>query len=170
MANFCMTCGTELGATAKFCPKCGASVLQSPEPEASNRSAASSAQYQEPSRASSGASTSGLQSNVAGMLCYVLGLVTGVLFLAIEPYKNDPFVRFHAFQAIIFHVAWIVFWIVRGVLSTTLPWGLQFLISLLNLVIGLGGLLVWLFLMYKAYNNEKFKLPVIGDIASQKAG
>ena len=52
-----------------------------------------------------------MSSNVAGLLCYILGFITGIIFLVIEPYKNDKFVRFHAFQSIFFNVALIVFWI-----------------------------------------------------------
>lgn len=111
-----------------------------------------------------------MQANVAGMLCYILGLITGIVFLVIEPHNKNPFVRFHAFQSIFFHIAWIVLYIIYSVIMFALPWSLRFIGSLLYLVIALGGLLVWIFLMYKAYNNEMFKLPVVGDIAMRQAG
>ena len=63
------------------------------------------------SRAPAAAAGSGLTPNVAGALAYLLGFITGVLFLVIDPFKNDRFVRFHAFQSIFFNVLWIVFWI-----------------------------------------------------------
>jgi uncharacterized membrane protein len=69
----------------------------------------------------------GLTPNVAGALAYLLGLVTGIVFLVIEPFKNDRFVRFHAFQSIFVHVAFIVLWIVWmivGGLLTAITHGL----------------------------------------------
>jgi uncharacterized membrane protein len=115
----------------------------------------------------------GMTDNVAGALCYLAGLITGVLFLALAPYNQSKFVRFHAFQSIFFSVAWIALWIVEmivaAVLHAILPFGIGLLFSLLGLVIWLGGFLIWLFLMYKAYSNEKFMLPIIGALAEKQA-
>ncbi|MCC7105154.1 MAG: hypothetical protein IT307_08440, partial [Chloroflexi bacterium] len=87
-------------------------------------------------------SGTGLQPNVAAALSYVLGIVTGVIFVLIE---RDRFVRFHAFQCIFLTVAWIVFWIGFNVLVAVLslvPF-LGFLAAivgiLLGMVLGLGG-------------------------------
>ena len=114
-----------------------------------------------------------MTDNVAGALCYVLGLITGVLFLALAPYNQNKFVRFHAFQSIFFNVAWIALWIVESMLAVILrailPYGMGMLIVLLGLVISLGGFLLWLFLIYKAYSSEKFMLPVIGALAAKQA-
>ena len=116
---------------------------------------------------------SGMTDNVAGALCYLAGLITGVLFLALAPYNQSKFVRFHAFQSIFFNVAWIALWIAQIIISmiaaAVLPFGMHLLFGLLGLVISLGGFLVWLFLMYKAYSNEKFMLPVIGALAEKQA-
>jgi uncharacterized membrane protein len=103
-------------------------------------------------------------------LCYIAGLISGILFLVLEPYNKDRFVRFHAFQAIFLHVTWIGLWIVTSILDAMLPWGLSFFATLLRLGLWLGGLALWIYSMVKAYNNEKFKVPVIGDIAEQQAG
>ena len=116
-----------------------------------------------------GPAAGGMTENLAGALCYILGLLTGILFLVLAPYNQSKFVRFHAFQAIFFHVAWIGLWIVEMIISIALPWGLHILSSLIWLGIALGGLCLWLFLMYKAYSNEKFKLPIIGDLAEKQA-
>ena len=117
--------------------------------------------------------SSGMTDNVAGALCYLAGLITGVLFLALAPYNQSKFVRFHAFQSIFFNVAWIALWIVEiiisMVLAAVLPFGMHLLFGLLGLVIWLGGFLVWILLMYKAYSNEKFMLPVIGALAEKQA-
>src|SRR6202045_15491 len=78
---FCKACGTELGGAA-FCPKCGASQTASAVPMGT----------------APAASSEGLAENVAGLLCYVLGWVTGIIFLLID---KRPFVRFHAAQSIV---------------------------------------------------------------------
>jgi len=111
--------------------------------------------------------------NVAGALAYVLGLITGIVFLVIEPHKDDKFVRFHAFQSIFFHVGAIVFWIVWVVFSAMLGYFIGFLAVAmwgLGMLIGLGILGLWIFCMYKAYNNERFMIPFIGNLAAKQAG
>jgi uncharacterized membrane protein len=117
---------------------------------------------------------SGMTNNVAGMLCYLFGWITGVIFLLLDPYKNDKFVRFHAFQSIFFNVAIIVIWIGSFILSAILgviTKGLAFVImGPLMMLIWLGVLVLVIFLMIKAYNNQKFKLPFIGDLAEKQAG
>jgi len=108
---------------------------------------------------------------MVGALCYFAGWITGVIFLVIEPYKNDKFVRFHAFQAIFFSVALIPVYIVfmiLGFILGAIHLGLLLLPLWLILVVGIFG--GWLFLMWKAYNNEQFKLPIIGDLAAKQAG
>jgi len=111
-----------------------------------------------------------MTSNVAAALAYLVGFVTGIVFLAIEPYNKDPFVRFHAFQSIFLSVAYIAFSVVWGVVFGMLFFlNLGFLWSLLALV-RLAFLLLWLFTMYKAYKNERFSLPVIGPLAAKQAG
>jgi uncharacterized membrane protein len=115
-----------------------------------------------------------MSSNVAGLLTYILGFITGIIFLVIEPYKNDKFVRFHAFQSIFFNVALIVFWIAYMILSSILTFVsfgiLAMVMGLLGLLILLAVLAYWIFLMYKAYNNELYKIPFIGDLAAKQAG
>ncbi|HET8625274.1 MAG TPA: DUF4870 domain-containing protein [Gemmatimonadales bacterium] len=113
-------------------------------------------------------SGTGLAPNVAGALAYLLGPITGIVFLLIE--KNSAFVRFHAVQSIVFGVIWIIFWIVLSVISSVVPvlgWIVGFLISI---VAGLGGLVLWLLLMYKAYQGQEWELPVAGPIARKQMG
>jgi len=115
-----------------------------------------------------------MASNVAGLLTYILGFITGIIFLVIEPYKNDKFVRFHAFQSIFFNVALVVFWIAYMILASILGFVtlgiLAMLMGLLGLIITLAILAYWIFLMYKAYNNELYKIPFIGDLAAKQVG
>lgn len=109
--------------------------------------------------------------NVAGLLCYVLSFITGIIFLVLEPYKNDRFVRFHAFQAIFFGITVIVFSIVWNMLFIMIPFGFLFsLFGMVGMLLWLGIFLFWLFLMYKAYNGERFMIPIIGDLAAKQAG
>jgi uncharacterized membrane protein len=115
-----------------------------------------------------------MSSNVAGLLCYILGFITGIIFLVIEPYKNDKFVRFHAFQSIFLSIVWIAFRFVWGYVVMGMIWspfsGLWALLGLVSMLISLAFLACVLFLMYKAYNNERYKIPFIGDLATKQAG
>ena len=191
MPKFCSSCGSSVPDAARFCNKCGAKLAPTqpagaqgaPEPPPAYDPSPRSKQYDPPPPSynpsgyqspmpydDSPSASSGLQPNVAGLLCYILGLVTGILFLVIAPYNKDRFIRFHAFQAIFFHIAWIGLWIVLSIFSAIMPWGISGLMSIVQFAAGLGGLGLWIYLMVKAYNNEKYKLPVIGDLAEQQAG
>jgi uncharacterized membrane protein len=116
--------------------------------------------------------TSGMAPNLAAALSYVLGIITGVVFLMVE---KDPFVRFHAYQSIFLSVAWFAFWIVFTVISSVLgmiPFvGFLAVIFglLVSLVLGLGSLILVLVLIIKAYNGERFKVPYIGNMAEKYA-
>ena len=105
---------------------------------------------------------SGLASNAAAALAYVLGLITGIVFLVLEPYKHDRFVRFHAMQSILFCAAAIVFSIAWNIV-----WGILFSISgslifidvPLRLAISLGLFLFWLFVMYQDIASGSIGFP-----------
>jgi uncharacterized membrane protein len=156
---FCANCGAEVHG--RFCAKCG-TPLDAAGP--SETASPIDPPYSQPSTQAGGLST-----NVAGALCYVLGLFTGILFLVLAPYNQNKFVRFHAFQSIFLHVAWIALWIVDTIISIMLPFSLMFINTLLWLAVALGGLAVWIFCIVKAFNNERFKLPIIGDLAEKQA-
>jgi uncharacterized membrane protein len=161
---FCAKCGAQLTAGSGFCGSCGAAAGQSVT--------ASTGAAVQPAQA--GAASTGMTNNVAGALCYVFGFITGIVFLVLEPYNKNRFVRFHAFQSIFFSVACIVFsmiwsWIFISLLFTP-GIGMWGLMGLVWLVIRLAMFGAWLFLMYKAYNNQEYKLPVIGEIAAKQAG
>ncbi len=151
---FCGKCGGEVAAGAGFCPKCGeaqagGAVVQTTE----------SAQP-------------GMSENVAAFLCYLVGWVTGIIFFLID---KRPFVRFHAAQSIVvfggLHVISIMVGIVFGA-------GMMFrggfvgfgmgaaLYSLLNLV----AFILWILLMVKAYQHEKFEVPIAAGIAKGFSG
>ena len=104
-------------------------------------------------------SANGLTDNVAAALAYIP--LVGLVFLLIEPYNKNRTIRFHSFQSLFFLVAWIV---LDGVVG---------MIPIINFValplLWLGQIAIWLILVFKAYQNQMFKLPVIGDIAEQQA-
>jgi uncharacterized membrane protein len=108
-----------------------------------------------------------MADNVASTLCYVLGLVTGIIFLVLAPYNRNPTIRFHAFQSIFLHVACIVFWIaVRIVMLDILH--MYFLFFLTSLM-WLAAFLLWIVLLLQTYQGKTIVLPVIGPLAQQQA-
>jgi uncharacterized membrane protein len=148
-AGFCGSCGTHVSGSTSGAPATGGTT-------------------------GFGSQSAGLTSNVAGALAYLAGFVSGIILLAVDPFKNDPFVRFHAWQSIFLSAAYVVFSIAWGVIFGTLfIVSLGFLWSVIVLIsnlIRLAFLALWLLMMYKAYNNERFSLPFIGPLAAQKAG
>ncbi|HYD51150.1 MAG TPA: DUF4870 domain-containing protein [Gemmatimonadaceae bacterium] len=115
--------------------------------------------------------SSGLDQNLAGLLSYLLGIITGIIFFAIE--KENRFVRFHAMQSIIFGAAMFVFWIaftVLGGILAVIPLIGWLISALLGLVFGVGFFVLWIVLMVKAFQGEEWELPVIGKYARQYAG
>jgi len=105
-----------------------------------------------------GKTSTGINPTVAGLLCYLLGFVSGVLFLLIE--KENRFVRFHAMQSIF---TFIFFFVVNIALHF-----IPFIGWVIIPILGIVSLIVWILLMVKAYKGEYYKLPVIGDMAEQK--
>jgi uncharacterized membrane protein len=116
----------------------------------------------------------GLSANTAGALAYLAGIITGIIFLVIDPYKSDRFVRFHAFQSLFFNVAWIGLWIawtIVGLVLGAVTKGLFFILQVpIDLLLMVGGFALWAFLMYSAYQGKMTKLPVIGALAAKQAG
>ena len=102
--------------------------------------------------------SSGINQNVAGLLCYLAGWITGLIFFLVE--KENRFVRFHAMQSILTFGG-------LSVLSMVLTWIPFFGWFIAVTVIPLVWLLLWIILMVKAYQGELFKLPIIGDIAEK---
>ncbi len=100
----------------------------------------------------------GIDENIEGLLCYLLGFITGILFLILE--KENRFVRFHAMQSTATFIVLFVVSIVFGIIPF-IGWVISPLIWLLTLIL-------WLLLMYKAYKGEKYKLPVVGDFAENQ--
>jgi uncharacterized membrane protein len=163
---FCAKCGAQLNAGSGFCAACGTAVSGG----ATTTAGAAAA----PAQSTAGAPSTGMTNNVAACLSYLFGWVTGLIFLVIEPYKNDKFVRFHAFQSIFLSVGVIALWIGATILSTILGFithGLGFfIIGPLMTIVWLGVVVAVVICMIKAYGNQQFKLPIIGDMAAKQAG
>ena len=164
---FCAKCGAQLNAGSGFCAACGAAVSGQSTTTVSGAAAA-------PAQSAVSAPSAGMTNNVAGCLSYLVGWVTGLIFLVIEPYKNDKFVRFHAFQSIFLSIGVFALWIGALILSTILGFithGLGFFImGPLMMLVWLGVVVAVVICMIKAYGNQVFKLPIIGDMAAKQAG
>ncbi|MGO8788649.1 MAG: zinc-ribbon domain-containing protein [Terriglobia bacterium] len=161
--SFCAKCGAQLAEGVTFCGACGAPVEVAAAPAAATPGAGVPV-----ATASAG---SGLAPNMAGALAYVT-IIPAILFLVMEPYNKDRFIRFHSFQCLFFagsmFVLSILLMIVGFVVAfvPVLGWLLDLL---LWLVFSFGSLGLVIFLIYKAYNGEKFMVPVIGKLADQQA-
>src|ERR1700677_674805 len=173
--SFCQTCGTSLPDGSATCTACGATqgaAAAGATPGAIPGAMPGPIPGTMPAAAPLPAA--GLTPNVAGALAYLVGAITGILFLVIDPFKADRFVRFHAFQSIFFNLAWIAFWIIWmivGLMLGAVSHGSFFIIQLpINLLITVGGFCLWAYLMYSAYQGKTVQLPVIGALAASQAG
>ncbi len=113
-----------------------------------------------------------LSEGVAGALAYV-SLIPAVVFLLLDPYNKNRFVRFHSFQCIFLWVTGLLIAVVLrfvGLILYIIPVLGHLLVWLIAMVVILGAVVIWLVLMVKALQGEAFKLPVIGDLAERQAG
>ncbi|HUJ95451.1 MAG TPA: DUF4870 domain-containing protein [Terriglobales bacterium] len=141
---YCSSCGMQIAEGSTMCPACSA-------------------------KASAGAAarqTGGLTDNVAGLLAYIT-IIPSIVFLVVEPYNKNRFIRFHSFQNLFFFLAIIILQIGLSVLGVV-P-GLIFITLPLHGVVWLGSVVVWVILLIKAGQGQMFKLPIIGDMAEKQA-
>ena len=101
--------------------------------------------------------SSGMNQNIAGLLCYAAGWITGLIFFLIE--KENKFVRFHAMQSMMVFGGLTVLFMVLGFIP--------FVGWMLMPVLFIAQLILWVLLMVKAYQGETFKLPMVGDLAEK---
>ena len=139
---FCSKCGAENPDGAKFCSKCGADLGASVQPSVT------------PSEGDTG-----LSANTAGLLCYLAGWITGIVFLVID--KKRKFVRFHAWQSI---MTFGVLTVASLILSPIPLIGL-----ILGPIIWVLGFVLWIILMVQAGTGKMWKLPLVGDWAEKQA-
>src|SRR6202044_4137532 len=167
----CQSCGEASAVDGCFCPSCGSPTEHKADGSMPAVESSAAVAVMSPS-GEAGPKT--MDTNLVGALTYVAGFVTGIVFLVLDPYKSNSFVRFHAFQSIFFNVAWVAFWIVWVVLSailTPLTAGIFGLIALpLMLIFTVAGFGIWIFLMVQAYQQKLFRLPIVGKFAAEHAG
>jgi uncharacterized membrane protein len=145
--RFCAKCGTPLGAAA---PPAGATPVGAGTPAP--------------------IAAAGLTDNAASALCYVLTLITGILFLVLEPYNRNRTIRFHAFQAIFLGAAWIVVLIAVGILFAMMgSVGFFFGYLFIRSVIGLCFFILWVYMIVMTYQGKTVVLPIIGPLAQKQA-
>lgn len=144
MARFCVSCGSEIADNSNVCGKCGQPAFQ-----ASGGGTVAVAP-----------AASGLTDNIAGMLAYVT-IIPAIVFLLMEPYNRNRFIRFHSFQCIFLFVALVAIHLVLMIIP--------FIGWVISLLVDLGALVLWIVLLLKAYQGQKFKVPVIGDMAEKQA-
>jgi uncharacterized membrane protein len=171
---FCANCGAEV--SGRYCQKCGTALggaPPGPTPGATpgpNPADVQPAAQPLPSPQIGGA---GMTDNLAGALCYLFGFITGILFLVLAPYNQNRNIRFHAFQSIFLNIAWVILWIVVSIVSLAfhaIPFLGVFISMVLEFCLGIGALIVWLYMMFKTYNGEKVVIPVVGPMAEKQAG
>ena len=141
MARFCSACGSEMVDNAAFCPKCGKSVASG---------ASASRDY----------SGNGINDNVAGLLAYLF--IPAIIFLILNPYNRNRYIRFHSIQAILVYIAWAVADAIFGLIPFI---GWLILIPITSLF----GFAVVIVCMIKAYQGQLFRLPWVGEIAERQA-
>jgi uncharacterized membrane protein len=153
---FCGKCGGEVAAGAAFCPKCGAPQTAAAAPQVAGPMTPAEA---------------GMSENVAGLLCYLVGWITGIIFFLID---KRPFVRFHAAQSMVVFGGLFAIRIVLGAAFgagyMVMGFGSYGMLGALYTLIGLLGLILWVLLMVKAYQHEMFEVPIAAGIAKSFAG
>jgi uncharacterized membrane protein len=145
MARFCVSCGSQISDESNVCSKCGQPAYQ----------AAGGGTVAAPS-----AGTAGLTDNIAGMLAYVT-IIPAIVFLLLEPYNRNRFIRFHSFQCIFLCIVLVVIHVVLLAVPI-IGWAI-------SIFVDLGSLVLWIVLLMKAYQGQMFKVPVIGDLAEKQA-
>jgi len=158
---FCSKCGAENPEGAKFCSKCGAGLGVATTPA-------------EGTAKPEAESSTGLTANVAGLLCYVAGWITGIIFVVLE--KKSTFVKFHAWQSImtfgVLTVAHLVLSTIPGAIAAAtfpLSAGLAIFASVMGWLIGVIMFIFWIILMIQAGTGKMWKVPLAGDWAEKQA-
>lgn len=123
-----------------------------------------------------GGEGTGLAPNIASLLCYLIGApfclpLTGIVFLVIE--KQNADVRFHAWQSVSFGAFYAVLMMALWFFSLmmgTVASVLEYLVKIFWPLLFLAALILWIICLVKAYQGERWRIPVIGDFAAKQAG
>ena len=166
---FCASCGAQV--EGRFCAKCGATVGAAQAPPAGTGFSLPDpppvGNYPPPIPPPG---TAGMADNAASALCYSLMLITGILFLVLEPYNKNRTVRFHAFQAIFLNITLIVIAIALGIFDALIAhligWWFA---SIVSLLFDLALFAIWIYMIVMTYQGRTVVLPIIGPLAQQQA-
>ena len=111
-------------------------------------------------------SQSGLSDNAAGGLAYIT-IIPAIIFLIVEPYNKNSYVRFHSWQSIFLGIAGVAAW------AVLLAIGLIPVVNLVDVILAplvwLGFIVLWIILLVKAFSGQRFKLPILGNLAEKQA-
>jgi uncharacterized membrane protein len=163
---FCAKCGNQIVDSATFCPNCGQAAA------APVVGAPAAAQAAPVVTANTTVSAMPMEENIAGMLAYFT-IIPAIVFLVVEPFNRNRFVRFHSFQCLFAAVALVVIEVALVIVSAILhiiPVVGFMVTAILWPVWGLAVLCLWVLLVVKAYQHQMYKLPFVGDIAERQAG
>ena len=111
---------------------------------------------------------SGLSENAAGGLAYIT-IIPAIIFLVAEPYNRSSYIRFHSWQCLFMALAWFVIDVAVMIFGSFLSF-FRLLTFGLYPLISLAMLILWIMVLIKAFNGERFKLPIIGELAEKQAG
>jgi len=147
----CPDCAAQMPQSAAFCPGCGRSM-----------------QIESASKQKLGV----LRENFAGALAYIT-LLPAIVFLLLDPYRKNPFVRFHSVQCLLFWLASVIVAVLLRLAVLVLlfiPAVGPLLAVLLTATVALAAVISWIVLLVKAFQGERFRLPVISQLAEQYSG
>jgi len=172
----CPHCAAQMPATAAFCPGCGRPMRGQSTPGQSmpDQSVPADSMPGESTETEPRAQgrVGALPENIAGVLAYFT-FIPAVVFLALDPYNKNRFVRFHSVQCLLLWLASGLFAIALKLASVVLfiiPVLGPLLVYLVSTVVALAAVVIWMVLVVKAFQGEMFKLPLLGDFAAQQAG
>jgi len=149
---FCSSCGGQIPAEAAACPACGHSAASATVVTPANTNVVTPANTN--------------NDNLLGALAYVT-IIPPILFLVMEPYNKNKFLRFHSFQCLFLCGAFFALSIALMIIGFIPVLGL--ITIPIHLLMVIGGFVLFIILILKAYQGQMFKLPVIGDLAEKQA-
>jgi uncharacterized membrane protein len=152
--TYCAQCGSQV--EGQFCPKCGAAVGAAPNPA--------------PNPAPAANQSLGMDENLAAALAYIP--IVGLIFLLVDPYKNNKVIRFHSLQSLFYCGAWIAIGIVLAIFSAImlaiLPYSMWWLWIMVGRLVELALFIGWIVMVVKAYQRQRYVMPIIGPLAEKQ--
>lgn len=173
----CSQCGAPVPVKGSFCPNCGVAFSRVSADDGNAAVLPATAEERQPARKSVVASNGDLPGqalpipeNIAGVVAYIT-IIPAIVFLFLDPFKRNLFVRFHAFQHLLLWAGGFVIAVASGILAAILqliPF-MRVLVFPLAGLVSLAWFFLWVLLVVKAFRHEIFKLPILGDLAEEWA-